>query len=195
MPAQASLEGFDAPSAPTDRLFFALMPDAAAAERAEQLALALSQQHGLKPRPGARDRFHVTLFHVGDFAGLPSQEVDQAGHVAEALRAQPFEVRFDRVASFSGSPRKLPYVLLGDESPAMMAFQADMRVHMHKAGLTQGANQRQFTPHLTLLYGQQQLAEQHIDPIAWTASEFVLIHSVLGRGQYITLGRWPLQPA
>ncbi len=60
-----------------------------------------------------------------------------------------------------------------------------------------GAGQRrvaatQFTPHVTLLYDDKLVAEQPIPPIGWTVTEFVLIHSLLGKTEHIPLGRWPL---
>lgn len=195
MSEQTSFEGFDEPAAPTDRLFFAFMPDAAAAERAESMAMAVGAEHGAKPRKEAREKFHITLFHVGDFLGLPAQAVAQACHVADAMRAAPFDIGLDKLASFSGSPKRLPYVLLFNRAPeALMAFQADMQARMLRQGLTQGRNQRQYTPHLTLLYGHQKLAERPVaPPLSWTAQEFVLVRSFIGQGRYERLGRWPLQ--
>jgi 2'-5' RNA ligase len=194
MSQQASFDGFDAPAAPTDRLFFALTPDDPAAERAEAMAHAVGAEHGAKPRREAREKFHITLFHVGDFVGLPMPTVSQACSVAAELRGRPFEVKLDKLLSFSGSPKRQPYVLLFNDVPApLMAFQADMQARMLKAGLTQGHNHRQYTPHLTLLYGHQKLAERPVEPpLSWTTREFVLIRSFIGQGRYETLGRWPL---
>lgn len=194
MPTQPSLEGFDPPAAPSDRLFFALMPDERAAARADQMAHDLGLQYGAKPRKAAREKFHVTLFHVGVFVGLPEQTVARACDLAATLHAAPFDIRFDRLVSFAGSPNRLPYVLLCDASSALGTFQAALQSTMLKNGLVHGANHRQFTAHLTLLYGHQPLPEQVIDePLAWAAREFVLIRSLIGRGQYQTLGRWPLR--
>jgi 2'-5' RNA ligase len=197
MDPQAALEGFDPPAAPTDRLFFACMPDEAAAQGAEAMAVALGAEHGVKPRKGAREKFHVTLFHVGDFVGLPSQILAQAIGTAASLQAAPFDIRLDRLASFTGSPRHQPYVLLASEAPELIAFQAAMQSRMLRSGLMQGHQvqqlARRFTPHLTLLYGHQRLAEQPVDPpLCWTAREFVLIRSLIGQGRYEQLGCWSL---
>lgn len=192
MSEQVSLEGFDAPAAPTDRLFFAFMPDVLASERAERMTQALCAQHGVKPRIGSRERFHITLFHVGDFVGWPEHTVAQACRAADAFRAEPCDIHFDRLVSFAGGPRRLPYVLLSSESSALTAFQAALSLQMHKAALTQGANRAKFTPHLTLLYGHQRLEEQAIDPIIWTARKLVLVRSLIGLGRYETVGRWGL---
>jgi RNA 2',3'-cyclic 3'-phosphodiesterase len=49
-----------------------------------------------------------------------------------------------------------------------------------------------FTPHVTLLYGDGRIGEQSIDPIGWTVREFALVLSLIGKTKYIPLGRWPL---
>ncbi len=189
MSEQGSLEGFEVP-ATIDNLFFALVPDPAAADRIDGLAQALARQHGLKLRP--RATWHVTLYHVGTFAGLPEAIVAQACASATAMRAQPVELSFDRLVSFAGAPGNRPQVLQCSESTALSGFQADLSQRMRKAGLTHGQHQAIFTPHLTLSYGPQSLQAQAIDPITWVAHDFVLIRSIQGEGRHVVLGRWPL---
>jgi len=52
-----------------------------------------------------------------------------------------------------------------------------------------GWARRAFTPHVTLWYGEREIAENPIEPIGWTVREFVLIHSLRG---HTCLARWPL---
>jgi 2'-5' RNA ligase len=49
-----------------------------------------------------------------------------------------------------------------------------------------------YTPHMTLLYDPRYLAAREVTPVEWTAREFVLIHSLIGKARYEVLGRWPL---
>jgi 2'-5' RNA ligase len=42
---------------------------------------------------------------------------------------------------------------------------------------------------VTLLYDECGIKEQPIEPISWTVNEFVLVHSLLGKGRYIPLGK------
>lgn len=51
----------------------------------------------------------------------------------------------------------------------------------------------QYTPHISLLYDDQCMAEQAVETIGWTVREFVLVHSLLGQGQHVPLAHWPLQ--
>jgi 2'-5' RNA ligase len=196
MPEQISLTGFDSPPRLTDRLFFALLPSADVAERIEGLVRELGDQHGLKGRRIPKERMHVTLRYIGDFAGLPQDIVALARQAASAVSAPPFELVFDRIASFAGGPGSRPLVLRGPDGAAalsaLMAFQQTLSAALQKVGLVHRA-QDQFTAHLTLAYDERKLAEQAVEPIAWVAREFVLVNSLIGRGRHVTLARWPLR--
>jgi len=199
MPEQLTLPGFDAPPKPTDRLFFALFPDADAAARIAQLAQRLRQPgnaHGLKGKPLATKRFHVTLHHLGDYAGLPQDIVATAVQAAGTVTMPPFDVAFERVKSFVGRPRNRPFVLLGGDGEgiaALMALQQALRTAIETAGLADRARSP-YLPHVTLLYDNGFVDEQATETIAWTVREFVLVHSLLGRTRHVPLARWPLLP-
>lgn len=192
MPVQETLDGFDQPVAPTDRLFFALMPNEAAATRAQALVLDCSQAQGMKLRANAQERYHITLFHVGDYVGLPAQVLQRACQAAAKVLASPFEVRLDGLSSFKGGPRRIPLVLMSKTPQELMNFHDLLQAQLHKAGSVEPGPKRAFRPHLTLLYGQHAVPSQEIEPMSWKATEFVLIHSLIGLGRYIVLNRWPL---
>ena len=193
MPGQSALPGFDDAPTPTDRLFFALFPDAETAGRIAQCAQQLRTEHGLHGTPLKTERFHITLHHLGDYAGLPQGVIDMAGKAAEAVKASPLTVTFDRAVSFSSSPRNRPFVLRGDTGLAgLMAFQQALSLEMTKAGLGRWAKSA-YTPHITLLYDDRAVAEQAVEPITWTAHEFVLVRSLIGQTLHVPLARWPLR--
>ena len=194
MPGQSALPGFDDAPTPTDRLFFALFPDVETAGRIARCAQQLRTGHGLHGTPLKTERFHITLHHLGDYAGLPQGVVDMAGKAAAAVRSLPFFVTFDRAASFASSPRNRPFVLRGDTGLAdLMTFQQALGVEMTRAGLGRWAKPA-YTPHVTLLYDDRAVAEQKVDPITWTAGEFVLVRSLIGQTLHVPLARWPLRP-
>lgn len=177
---------------PTDRLFFAIFPDAQAATCIARLAQRLRSERGLRGRPLATDRFHITLHHLGDFVGLPKDLIVLAGKAAKNVQAPPFDVTFDRAMSFSGRVSSRPFVLSGGEGvAALVAFQRDLGLSMCKAGLRKQV-ERRFTPHVTLLYDDRMVAAQALSPVSWIAREFVLVHSLLGRTQHVPLERWAL---
>lgn len=188
---QLGFEGF-ASAEPTDRLFFAAMPDPRAAEAIAQTADRSRRMHGISAAPLRTDRFHVTLIHIGDFAGLPKAVVADSLRVGERTTAPPFEVTFDRAASFSGAPQRKPFVLQGGaDLDGLQAFRRSLWDRLIRAGV-KPLSRIEFNPHVTLLYDPASIAEHPVEPVRWTVDELVLIHSELGRTKYNVLGRWPL---
>jgi len=194
MSQQSGLFGFD-PPVPTDRLFLGLFPDPATAARIDSLGEDVCRRHDLRVPRHQLDRLHVTLFHIGDWAGLPAATVATAIAAAAALRMAPFDVHFDEIMTFSGNPQRRPLVLkAGTGNEALHGFRETLGRELLKAGLGRCVT-RTFEPHVTLAYAPQGVAAEPVEPIVWRASEFVLIHSLLGQTRYITLGQWPLLAA
>ena len=194
MSDRMSLMGFDPPPVPTDRLFLALLPDAPARERIAAAIEELRVAHGLTAKAVQPDKLHVTLFHVGDFPGIPPGLLDRVHTAAaQAARVVPFPVTFDRAASFSGRPGNRPFVLRGGDALApLMAFQTGLCDALARAAIVR--KDRAYTPHVTLLYDDPLVSEQAVPPVSWTVSEFVLIDSRMNQPvkRYDVLARWPL---
>lgn len=188
VPDQLSL--FAAPPV-TDRLFFAIFPDAETAGDVARRAEQLRASHQLNGRPLAADRFHVTLHHLGDHAGVRRDIVAAASEAAETIVTPPFEVVFDRVASFHNGGNN-PLVLQGGQDlEALKAFQRDLGLAMARAGIGRLVD-KSFTPHVTLLYDKRLIAEEPVAPVVWMVNRFALIHSLLGRTEHIPLAQWTL---
>src|SRR4051812_40197437 len=96
VPEQSSLPGMEAEVKTTDRLFFAIFPDADTAAHIVRTALALRSRLGLTGKVLLPQRFHVTLHHVGDHAGLPPQLVARAIEAGGLTRLPAFPLSFDR---------------------------------------------------------------------------------------------------
>ena len=184
----------DVAPTPSDRLLFLTYPDMDAAARIAGRVADLRAEHGLRGKPVAPERLHITLNHLGDHAGVPQDMVALAREAAETVTMSPFDVVFDRVVSFGGKPGNLPFVLRGgDGLDQLLGFQQILAAAMRKTGSRLGKwAESNFTPHVTLLYDRQSVAERAIEPISWTVREFVLVHSLLGRTQHVVVGRWPL---
>jgi RNA 2',3'-cyclic 3'-phosphodiesterase len=191
MTGQLSFAEVEAPPPLKDRLFFALLPDAAASSAIERVAADLRAAHRLGAKPIGASRLHVTLFHVGDFPAMPHTVIEAASRAAASLTAAPVRVRFDHAGTFVGKGR-FPFVLRAAEgADALTAFQQRLTTALAKAG-TGRPTARPFTPHVTLMYADREVAACPIDAIEWTAKEFVLVHSLIGESRHSTLGRWPL---
>ncbi len=189
---QMSLEGF-APSLPTDRLFFALFPDVAARDTIAILAREVCTRHALRGAPLRADRFHVTLHHLGDHAGLPRNVVNDALRAADGTKTSGFDVVFDRVESFAVRRDKKPCVLLAaDGDSPLRSLQKLLGDHLIAAGLGKYI-ERNFKPHVTLCYDQALVPAHPVASIGWSVREFILVHSLLGQTEHRILGRWPLQ--
>jgi 2'-5' RNA ligase len=193
MEQQATLFDVEPPPKHTDRLFFAFYPDAAtASERIAPLATRLRASQRLHGKILAPERFHVTLHHIGDFAGLPQQLVKAVSEAAASVKFPRFEVAFDFAASFGKKPgRSHPFVLQGDSGvQRIVEFRRLLGEALKQVGIKPDAS---FTPHVTLLYDDRVVPPQPVvPPVRWEASDFVLVHSLIGRGVHIPLARWPL---
>lgn len=190
MPQQLAFAGFGAAPPLTDSLFFAFLPDAAARARIVELTQRLRDKYALKGRPQSADRLHVSLHHIGEYSKFPDDIAARAMEVAGQIDVSPFDVSFDGVMSFSGNPKSLPLALCGGEGVApVVALHQTLGSTMQRADLGRAKSGK---PHITLLYDERRIDAQPVEPIGWTAREFVLIHSLLGRGEYRALGRWSL---
>lgn len=175
---------------PTDRLFFAILPDPATAARIGRLGDTLRRTYGLTGRPVLTPHLHITLWHVGDDYFAPSAEqVATLVRRAAYVEMPAFRISFDHVMSF----RNGAFVLGGgDGVSGLETLHERLKAVMALPRLKSLHHARTFTPHMTLLRDEQLLPEQPIDPIVWTARKFVLVHSLLGRTTHHHLAHLPL---
>lgn len=100
----------------------------------------------------------------------------------------PFAVHFHCVGSFASNRDRCPFVLRDrGDNDALLTFHGRLWFALG------GHGQPRFTPHVTLHYNRQLVAEAEVKPVRWMVRKLVLIHSFVGQSRYETLGRWPLQ--
>ncbi|SDH46901.1 MULTISPECIES: 2'-5' RNA ligase family protein [Bradyrhizobium] len=168
------------------RLFLAAIPDTGTAARIHRLAGVLKRAHQFNGKLIEPERLHVSLFFLG---GLPEPDIRAACAAAAEVRMEPFEVLFDRTASFRGKGDSRPFVLVGDNGlQRLISFRRMLGDVMMRKGLRKVANTN-FAPHVTLLYDARAVEEYPVEPICWTVNEFVLIRSLRGHD---CLARWSL---
>ncbi|RZT98218.1 2'-5' RNA ligase family protein [Rivibacter subsaxonicus] len=189
---QFALDGFEAAPPARDSLFFAVLPESAAAARIAALAQSLRDEHGLRGRPLRTDRLHATLHPFGVYPGLPPELVALARQAAASIELPPFEIEFDRVLSFRRA-RNRPLVLCGGERLAPLQALQQALVTAVCARGRRPPTEALYTPHVTLLYDDHGVEELAVEPITWTVREFVLMHSLVGQSLHVALGRWPLR--
>lgn len=176
-------------SRPTDRLLFLVYADPTAADAAVAAGFDLRDEHGLTGLPLLPQHIHSTLWHVGDdFSPPPAELIEALVERAKRVAMASFRVSFDRVESFSGGA----LVLRGEEGVVGLEM---LHQHLKAAlGITGRKLERAgFVPHVTLLRDKhRRLSSMPVEPIEWTVSEFVLVHSLLGRTTHRVLARFPL---
>jgi RNA 2',3'-cyclic 3'-phosphodiesterase len=194
MPSQLCLPGIAAPPPETDRLFFALLPDPAAAQEIHHLASEVRQAHDLKCRLTPMHRLHLSLQHLGDHAGFPTSWANAARRAAGDVRFPAFDLQLDRVLTFSGRARErrpLPCVMTATSDHSVLRFHRELVSAMRARGIA--VQSRAFTPHVTMFYDPRIVEEREVTPIRFSVREFVMVHSRKGSGMpYELPGIWPL---
>lgn len=163
------------------RLFFAL-------RIAPVRGLVGGVRDGLGPAPSIvpDSRLHITLGITNDYPDLPPAVVDRLLAIAGTIAAAPVPVRLDQL---SGDGKTIALRPSRRIKP-LTTLTAALHRRMAAAELLRAAWRRR--PHVTLLYRTGAPFTRAIDPICWTATEFVLIHSIIGAHRHVELGRWPL---
>lgn len=188
---QSASPGFTVPPRQTDNLFLGIFPDADGVECITALARQLRVKHGLRGRLFAADRLHLTL-HVFNPLQVDLQIIGAITGAATANTA-PFQVEFDRVLSFAGRPGRGAFVLRAcANNPALTELHRQLADALKERGLRSKRGPG-FNPHVTLLYDAQRVVEEPVEPVAWKATELVLVHSLMGQSRYIPLARWVLR--
>ena len=170
----------------TDRLFFAVVPDAGTAEKIAEHAAVWRARHGLTGRLLKAAHFHVNLAPVHEGNGLP--DADEVEGWMARIREIPmpsFGVAFDRLTSFANGA----LVLTGEEATIGLEV---LQQRLSDALDDTPRPARRYTPHVTLLHDGRHIEAEPVEPIAWTVREIVLVHSPVGQTTHRHLMRLPL---
>lgn len=171
-----------------DSVFFALrLEDSIAAFEARQEAMRLQSKHRMKAPPRRTDLLHVSLCSLGDHNGIPSGLVERADEAARSIEMPAFEVAFDQVMNFTNC-----IVLTGEDGVGgVRQLERALGDALETAKL--GAHNRHFKPHVTLIYDRTAIPVRRLaKPVRWTVTEFVLIHSLIGKSIHVPLKTFPL---
>lgn len=174
-----------------NRLFFALWPGAAVREVIAQAARDLRVRMPSGGRAVDPERFHLTLAFLGNAVSASQQAALLAA--AGGLRVPRFDLRLDTAGSFR-KPQG-PWWLGCSRPPEMLRTLHDrLRDLALACGIS--ADRGRFVPHVTIArQAQASLPPTRVQPIDWTACEFMLVRSLLDAQApaYEILGRWPLE--
>lgn len=178
-------EAHPASPAATQRLFFALWPDADARTALAALAQDHARHNGCAVAP---TNLHVTLAFVGGVSAAQRQCLEAA---AATVTAPAFSLKLDRLG-FWARPRIL---WAGTSAPPieMMVLVKTLHAALMPCGFQ--PDPRPFQAHVTLARKAQRAPGVHaVSPIVWRADTFCLVESVTGeRGvEYHVVRHWVL---
>jgi len=172
----------------TQRLFFALWPDAATSNALATLAQQIAVESG--GRPTAPGNVHLTLAFLGDQPRRIARELSAA---AARISAPSFDLVLDSVDSW----RKNAIAWAGVQSvpPPLMELQQKIARSLLVIGLE--AEERPFAVHVTLAR-RITVAVRHplAPPLVWRVTAFALVVSEpdVAGARYRVLSSWPLAP-
>lgn len=175
-----------------DRLFLGVLLDSYAALRVSRFGQQFCSDNQIQGTPRGRHLLHISLYHLGDYQGLPSRIVYAARRAADAVSTPASEVTLNAVTAFQNQKSSRHALVCLAEGAGLVALHHGLGQAMRRTGLKAGGH---FRPHVTFLYGPDAVARQPIEPIRFAVKEFALIHSEVGLSKYNVLDRWSLPAA
>lgn len=174
---------------PTQRLYFAVVPEPEVCERIGELAEAMRSEHGLQAVLTGEEVPLIIVQHVGDFPGVDARTLKRICLAAAKVQRPAFEVCFDFVGSLPGDGR-YPFALqCGAGADLLVDLQADLLKLMQPV---LGRVRPGPAPHIPLLTDSRQVAEQPVQSMRWLVREFVLLRQFLGQDREELEGIWSL---
>lgn len=173
---------------PTDRLFFAVRPDAETVDAICTVRRKLCEKTGLSGADVPPQQLHVPLLRVADYVVPPTvEDIDAIMGQADAVEMIPFRVSFGRVTSLG---RGSLVLTAGRGSARLETLSARLRDALTPPGTE---SRCAVASHMTLMRSEAILRARRLEPIAWTVREIVLVHSLLGKATHRVVGRLPLR--
>lgn len=173
------------------RVFFALWPDQAVLERLDQVGGKMHAMGG--GRRMRRDTLHMTLAFIGE---VPADRIEILRRAAGRVVAPAFSLCLDRL----GCWRHKRIVWMGCSEPPLqlLTLVGQLYERLDEVGLP--LEPADFAPHMTLLrnvHCARCVPFPELEPISWSASEFVLVESRLSSAgshyaHYAVIDRWRL---
>jgi len=168
--------------AATERLFFALWPDATLQGR----LAAWAKQVAGRGRAMRRENLHLTLAFLGDTEAALRPTIES---LAAAVRFEPIRLPLDRVGYWKHN--RIIWCGASEEPQTLAALVAELRARLSEAGIRY--DPKPFVSHVTLVRNATGLPEAPAwAPLVWEAADFALVGStrVEGRVTYALLQRF-----
>ncbi len=171
----------------SQRVFFALWPDANATQSLHALASGIAGQCGGRPTPV--ERMHLTLAFMGNVE--PDRLAVLARVGAEVASASaPFRLTLDRLGGFRDA--EVAWLGASHLPGALEALVSGLRAALESAGFA--VDKRRYRAHVTLARRCERIARPGVvAPVAWDVAAITLTASALSADgpTYTQLWRWP----
>ena len=158
----------------SQRLFFALLPDAAVREQLLQLQKDLDQMGG---RPVPVENLHLTLLFLGN---VEAGKVDAVRDIATEISASRFDLVLDAVGGFRQNNARVLWAGPSEPPPELGALHQSLRRQVKRIALR--VKKETYRPHVTLVRKadlREKLPEKPTWNIPWAVSRCALIASEL----------------
>ena len=176
----------------SDRLFFALWPDASLRDELAARVPALTS--GYPCRPQRPDQWHLTIEFLGDVESDRQPALHEAARTVEGFLQAPETVVLDRLEHW-----KKPQVLCVTAAlvpRGVAGFAAALQDALRRQGFD--PERRAFRPHLTVARkARQPVASRAMEPIRWPVDSLWLVKSLgeAAGSRYEPCARWNLVQA
>ncbi len=172
----------------TARVFFALWPEESCRVACVRMATRLHAELG--GRKARADTLHLTLVFIG---AIRRDHLPTLVAAARAVQAESFGIEFDRADCWRHN--RVGHLVPSIVPEALPRLVAELEQALVNAGVE--FDRRPYKPHLTVVRkGDCRGLKTTVlpEPIAWRASEFVLVESSLSDAgaRYTLLERFPL---
>lgn len=179
------------PDAPdkSQRVFFALWPDASVHAVLAELAREVAHEGG--GRATAASLIHLTLAFLGD---QPAIQVESLRSLGGGIRARAFALALDAIGGFARTG--IAWLGASAPQPELAELHGELTTALRVRGFA--VDERPYAPHLTLARRSAATIERRLpQPICWRVTSFMLVVSELGRKgpAYRRLAEWPLDGA
>lgn len=157
----------------TQRLFYALWPDASARAALQRLQISLPLSGRLVPA----DNLHLTLAFLGN---QPEQRLPTLKRILAQLPCPAHQLKLSLQLDMAGYFRGSRITWLGMESPppALMELQASLMQMLKEEGIVDTVGGK-FTPHVSLARKSEPLPKLECAPLKWQSMQLVLVRSML----------------
>ena len=163
------------------RMFFAIWPEADAAQELARVGEALAGLVGGRPMPARK--IHMTLAFLGS---LDEGRCGSAVEAAAALGGSPIRMLLDTVGSFRRA--KVGWAAPSEGHPGLVALQSALAAALRNRGFD--LEERVFNPHATLVRKiERPVPRAPMAAVEWRSRALTLVEST-GDGRYEVRESW-----